>query len=435
MTQIEHIAPERLKPFKGNARTHSKRQVAQIARSIKAFGFNNPVLIDDRLGIIAGHGRVKAASLLEMKEVPCLRLSHLSDEEKRAYVLADNQLAEKAGWDQELRALELKGLIDLEFDVTLTGLEIGEVDIILEADREKQSDDVEAALPVGGAPVTQAGDVWVMGNHLLVCGDAGVEATYKSLMGDELAELNFSDPPYNLRIDGFVGGKGRIKHRDFAVGVGELSEQEFIAFLERTLGLAADYSTDGSIHFVCMDWRHLFEITSAGRRVYEELKNVIVWEKDNGGMGTFYRSQHELIFAFKKGKAPHINTFELGQFGRNRTNVWKYAGMNSMQTDRLQQLSMHPTVKPLALVADALKDCSKRNGIVLDPFAGSGTTLIAAEKTGRCGRAIELDPLYCDVIVRRWQNFTGKAATIRGDAQTFEDVELARSPPPPIATQ
>lgn len=434
MQKLEHINPGDLAPYERNARTHSKRQINQIAKSITAFGFNNPVLIDDKLGIIAGHGRVQAAIQLGLTAVPCLRLSHLSEAEKRAYIIADNQLATKAGWDREIQALELQGLIDLGFDVTLTGFEVAEIDFILEDDRAKKTDDVDMPpLPTGPA-VTRDGDMWRLGEHLVLCGDARDPRAYAKLMGEELAELVFTDPPYNDPIQGFVGGKGRIKRREFVMGSGEFSETEFIDFLEQTLGLAAEHSADGSIHFVFMDWRHIFEIVSAGRQAYDELKNVIVWAKDNAGMGTFYRSQHELLFAFKKGQAPHINTFELGQFGRSRSNVWKYAGVNTIKPDRMEELSMHPTVKPLALVVDALKDCSKRRGLVLDPFGGSGTTLIAAEKTGRRARLLELDPLYCDLIVRRWQAFTGKAATLAGTGESFETVEASRTSAVPVAS-
>jgi len=425
MKHVEVYPPEDLVPYKRNARTHSKRQIAQIAKSISAFGFNNPVLIDDGLNIIAGHGRVQAAILLDLKEVPCLKLSHLSDADKRAYVLADNQLATKAGWDRELLALEFQGLIDLGFDVSLAGFEVAEVDFIIEAERAKHEDDIEKPLPATGPPVTQRGDVWRLGTHRIICGDARDLKAYQSLMGGERADLVFTDPPYNVPIDGFVGGKGRIKHREFEVGSGEMSEDEFTNFLTDVLGLAANHSVDGSIHFVCMDWRHLMELMQAGRAVYNEMKNMIVWAKDNAGMGTFYRSQHELIFAFKHGTAPHINTFELGQHGRSRSNIWKYAGVNTMKADRLEELAMHPTVKPLALVADAIKDCSKQNGLVLDPFSGSGTTLIAAEKTGRRARVIEIDPIYCDVAIRRWQNFTGKKAYLNDTDLTFESIEDA----------
>lgn len=237
--------------------------------------------------------------------------------------------------------------------------------------------------------------------------------------GGERAQLVFVDPPYNVPIDGHVGGSGAVRHREFAMAAGEMSEAEFTAFLEIAFGHLARFSEDGSIHFVCMDWRHIVEVMTAGRKAYAELKNLCVWNKTNGGMGALYRSKHELVFVFKNGTARHINNVELGQHGRDRTNVWDYAGVNTMKADRMDELRMHPTVKPVALVADAILDCSNRRGIVLDSFGGSGSTLIAAERTGRRARLIELDPLYADVIIRRWQDLTGKDAVHADTGQTF----------------
>ena len=229
----------------------------------------------------------------------------------------------------------------------------------------------------------------------MICGNALEAATYARLLGDERAQLVFTDPPYNVPIDGHVCGKGSVRHREFAMASGEMSPEAFTAFLETAFRHLAAHSADGAIHFVCMDWRHMAEILAAGKAAYSELKNLIVWVKDNGGMGTFYRSRHELIFAFKSGTAPHINSFELGQHGRYRTNVWEYRGVNTLKPDRMDELALHPTVKPVEMIADAIKDCSKRGGIVLDPFGGSGSTLIAAAKTGRRARLAELDPIYC----------------------------------------
>ena len=231
-------------------------------------------------------------------------------------------------------------------------------------------------------------------------------------MKNAKAEFVFADPPYNVPIDGHVCGLGRIRHADFAMGCGEMSEIEFRRFLRGVFKQLAANTIDGSIHQICMDWRHMPEMLAAGKAAYDELKNVCVWSKRNAGMGTFYRSRHELVFVWKNGSAPHINTFELGQFGRSRSNVWDYPGVNSLKPNRLEELAMHPTVKPVALVADAIKDCSRRNDLVLDPFAGSGTMLIAAERTGRRAAALEIDPHYVDVAIRRWQHFTGKAAVL-----------------------
>jgi len=422
--KIEYTPVRELRPHPNNARTHSKKQIRQIANSIHKFGFCNPVLVDDAKQIIAGHGRVEAAKLLGIDAVPTVRLSHLSAADKRAYVLADNKLAEKAGWDRELLAIELQGLIELDVDIELTGFEMAEIDLILDEAREASGDagGPEDAVPEPSLDpaVSQTGDLWLLGSHRLLCGDARDQAAYDQLLAGAKAEFAFTDPPYNVAIDGHVCGLGRIQHREFAMGCGEMSEAEFTAFLKTVFALLADNSIDGSIHQVCMDWRHIWEMLEAGRTVYSELKNLCVWNKTNAGMGSFYRSKHELVFVWKSGTAAHVNNFELGQHGRHRSNVWDYPGINTMRPGRLEELAMHPTVKPVALVADAIKDCSRRGGLVLDPFCGSGTILIAAERTGRKARTLEIDPIYVDVAVRRWQAYAGKAAILAGSGETFE---------------
>ena len=236
----------------------------------------------------------------------------------------------------------------------------------------------------------------------------------------------FTDPPYNVKIDGNVCGLGSVKHREFAFASGEMNQSQFTAFLSDTLGNAASVMRDGAIAFVCMDWRHMGELLAAGNSVFTELKNLVVWNKTNGGMGAFYRLKHELIFVFKQGTAEHTNSFGLGETGRCRTNVWDYAGISSISGSRSEELAMHPTVKPVALIADAIRDCSRRGEIVLDCFGGSGSTLIAAEKTGRSARLIEYDPLYCDTIIRRWEKVTGKRATLAVTDETLEDLADSR---------
>jgi DNA modification methylase len=435
--KIEYTPVHELRPYPNNARTHSKRQIRQIANSIKKFGFCNPVLIDDAKQIIAGHGRVEAAKLLGIDAVPTCRLSHLSEADKRAYILADNKLAEQAGWNKEILAIELQGLIDLNFEIELTGFEMPEIDIILEDAREANGapsgpEDHVPECP-SGPVVTQAGDLWLLAPHRLMCADARDQAAYENLLDGAKAEFVFTDPPYNVAIDGNVCGLGRIRHREFAMGSGEMSEAEFTTFLQTVFDRLAANTVDGSIHQICMDWRHQWEMLAAGRKAYTELKNLCVWNKTNAGMGSFYRSKHELIFVWKSGDAPHINNFELGQHGRNRTNVWDYPGISAMGPRRLEELAMHPTVKPVALVADAIKDCSRRGGLVLDPFCGSGTILIAAERTGRMARALEIDPTYVDVAVRRWQIYTGKVAVLAASGETFETIEEQRAALPAAA--
>src|SRR5882762_955492 len=430
--QIEQTPVHALKPQDRNARTHSKRQVRQIADSMRRFGFNNPILTDDNLQIIAGHGRLEAAKLLGMTAVPSIRLSHMSATEKRAYIIADNEIALKAGWDRETLAIELQGLIDLGFEVELTGFEPAEIDLILcdwkEASAEAATPEDQHAEPSEAATVSRLGDLWVLGSHRLLCGDARSSEAYRTVLGADRADLIFTDPPYNVPIKGHVSGLGRVHHREFAMGSGEMTEVDFTGFLTQVFRAAADVSRDGALHYICMDWRHLYEALSAGRAVYSSFLNLCVWNKDNGGMGSLYRSKHELVLLFKAGTKSHTNNVELGRHGRNRTNVWEYAGVNTFRAGRLDELAMHPTVKPVALIADAIRDVTRRAAIVLDPFAGSGSTLIAAEKTGRRARCIEYEPKYCDVIVRRWQAYTGKAATFDGTDLTFEDFESARSP-------
>ncbi|MEJ0058471.1 MAG: site-specific DNA-methyltransferase [Terricaulis sp.] len=421
---LEQVRVSDLSPYPANARTHSQRQLRQIAKSIKRFGFLNPILIDDAGCIIAGHGRVEAAKFLELEFVPVLRLSHLSAADKKAYIIADNRLAELAGWDKGILALELQALVDLDFPVEEIGFEIAEVDLILsEADNanaDKKAGPEDDIPSSSTQAVTRMGDIWECGRHRILCGDARSADAYQQLLTGEHADMMFTDPPYNVAISGHV--RTDDGHREFAMASGEMSKPDFEAFLEEALTPAATTCRDGAIAFVCMDWRHMGELLKAGGAVFSELKNVCVWAKTNGGMGSLYRSQHELVFVFKQGQAPHCNNVELGKFGRNRTNVWTYAGVNVFKQGRDAELSMHPTVKPVALVEEAIKDVSRRGEIVLDPFGGSGTTLIAAERCGRRARLIEFDPLYCDVIVRRFEAYTGKQARLAASQETFEVV-------------
>jgi DNA modification methylase len=420
-----------LKPNPRNARTHSRRQIDQIAESIRTFGFNNPVLIDEDAMIIAGHGRLEAAKRLGMTEVPTVCLSHMTEAQKRAYILADNRLAEKAGWDEEILAIEFQALFETapELDLTITGFEIAEIDLIIgdyedgpEPDSLDDLPDVTPQTPV----VTRRGDLWQLGRHRVLCADATSADSYATLLNGETVQMTFTDPPYNVPIGGHVSGLGKVQHPEFVMASGEMSEAEFSGFLTMILKNVASVSADGAIAFVCMDWRHLYELFGAARTAGLTQKNVCVWVKTNAGMGTFYRSQHEMIAVFKVGTAPHINSFELGQYGRRRTNVWTYPGVNSFGEGRDDALAMHPTVKPVRLVADAIKDCSKRNGLILDPFLGSGTTLIAAETTGRRCVGLELDPRYVDTIVRRWEQVTGDTAILSATGQSFAAVAAAR---------
>jgi len=425
---IETMPVSALEPHARNPRTHTKQQVRQIARSIETFGWTNPILIDGSGGVIAGHGRLEAAKLLGLERVPTIRLADMSEAQIRAYVIADNRLAELAGWDDELLAIELQALseIDLDFDIQITGFATAEIDGLIAGLNGTGDDDEADRLPEideTTPPITQPGDLWLLGRHRLLCADATKADSFSRLMGGEAARMVFTDPPYNVPIDGHVCGLGSVKHTAFAMASGEMSEAEFVAFLQTVLGHMAGVSMDGAIHFVCMDWRHLFELLTAGRKVYSDLKNLCVWNKTNGGMGSLYRSKHELVAVFKAGDAPHVNNVELGVHGRYRTNVWDYAGINTFGKDRDTELAMHPTVKPVALVEDAILDCSRRGDIVLDAFSGSGTTLIAAERSGRRGFGLELDPQYVDATLKRFRDFTGEEPVHAASGLTLAELE------------
>ena len=419
--------PKVLKPRATNPRTHSQKQIQQLKNSIVEFGFVRPVLIDGEDGIIAGHGATLAAIELGMVDIPTVRVDRFTPAQIRAYVIADNKLAENAGWDRNLLALELKELsLNLDFDVTLAGFDLPEVDLLigeLDVSESDAADEIPETDPHRPA-VTRSGDLWQIGDHFLFCGDSLKRESYDALLGGSKAQAVFTDPPYNVPIAGHVSGLGKNVHREFAMASGEMTSAEFTSFLKSVFDHLTEFSADGSLHYICMDWRHMREVLDAGS--YAELKNLCIWSKTNAGMGSLYRSQHELVFVFKNGTAPHINNVELGRFGRNRTNVWTYAGANTFGKDRDDELAMHPTVKPVALVADAILDCSHRGGVVLDAFAGSGTTLIAAEKTGRRGYGIEIDPLYADTIIRRFGAVYDAKAVHAVTGRTFEETARDR---------
>ena len=407
--RIEMLSPAALKPWERNARMHSRKQISEIARSMREVGFTAPIVIDETNRILSGHGRREAARHLGMQRVPCIRLLGLTENQKRAYVLADNKIALNASWDETILAQELE-LVVLEDPILLeaTGFSVAEVDSLVEGVKVTEpSDPADDLLPTlkPRQRRCQIGDLWQLGPHRLFCGNALDRHGMALLMGSEKAQMVFTDPPYNVPIQGHVSGLGKAKHREFAMASGEMTPAAFTQFLRRSFETLVEHSMDGSIHFVCMDWRHLAEMLAASNGIFSEFKNLIVWAKPNGGMGTFYRSRHELIFAFKNGTAPHVNSFELGQHGRYRTTVWEYAGMTSNFAGRSEALELHPTVKPVQMIADAIKDVSERGGLVLDLFAGSGSTLIAAHKAGRRAYVVEIDPVYCDRILSRWETY------------------------------
>lgn len=424
-----------LTPDPKNARQHSKVQIKKLARSIGQFGFVMPILVDRNGGVIAGHARLLAAKQLGMATVPTIALAHLSDAQIAVYKIADNRLSELSTWDDKLLAESLQDLtlLNLDFSLELTGFDMGEIDLRIEGleivPEQGRADRADAIVdPVAGPAVTAVGDLWLLGRHRVLCGNALEAESYAALMDGQKAAMVFTDPPYNVPIHGHVSGLGRIQHREFAMASGEMSVAEFGAFLRKTCTLLANNSRDGALHLLCMDWRHLQDLLQAAAPVYSELKNICVWAKDNAGMGSLYRSQHELVLVYKHGTGPHRNNVELGRHGRNRTNLWSYPGVNSFgrKGEEGNLLALHPTVKPVKLVADAILDCTARGDVVVDAFLGSGTTLIAAERVGRCCFGLELDPLYVDTIIRRWQALTGDDARRATTGLSFTETASLR---------
>jgi DNA modification methylase len=431
MTTIRRIdrllSVKELKANPRNARTHSKVQIQQIAESIKACGFGAPVLLDESLTLIAGHGRAKAAELVGLEEIPAVQLLGLSDAQKRALALADNKIADNAGWDRERLAIELPDLAELliqeNLDISLTGFSPAEIDQ-LQVDFEEDAADPDDEMDRGwqaGPAVSRSGSLWLLDRHRLLCGDAHSEGDLDRLMGSTRAAMAFLDAPDNVQVRS-IGGRGRIKYAEFAFASVEMSRPEYVAFLVAALGNASRVSREGAIHFVCCDWRHVTEIMEAGRPAYGENLNVIVWVKSNAGQGSFYRSQHEFVVVFRVGVAPDLNNVEFERHGRSRSNVWHYRGVNTFGAGRMEEVGSPATIKPVALVADAMRDCTRRRDVILDIFAGSGTTIMAAERIGRRAYAMEVEARYVDVAVRRWQAFTGKDAVEAESGQTFDQL-------------
>jgi DNA modification methylase len=398
-------------------------------KCIEAFGFVVPVLVDKNGVLIAGHARYEGALKLGMQTIPVVRLEHLSEAQVEALRIADNRLTDLSEWDDQLLAETLKDLseLNLNFDIEAIGFEMAEIDLRIEGlSIQSATSDADDKIPEtsGNVSVSKPGDIWLCGRHIVVCGDSLSDAIHQMLFGNTRADMVFTDPPYNVPIHGHVSGQGQIHHREFAMASGELDRAGFISFLKTSCTLMARYCADGAIVFLCMDWRHMDELLQAGRDAFTELKNVCVWVKSNGGLGSLYRSQHEMVFVYKNGTAAHRNNVQLGKHGRNRSNTWNYPNTTSFGRPSGEGLlaKLHPTVKPVAMVADAILDCSARGQTIFDPFMGSGTTLIAAERVGRACRGIEIDPLYVDTIVRRWQHFTGDKAVHDKSGACFDDL-------------
>lgn len=422
---IEYRSIQDLKPLSRRLKIHKKRDIDALATAIQTFGFVVPVVIDGKDRIVSGNGRLDAARQLGLAEVPCIRVTHLDADALRVFRIAENQLGQLAGWDNEALGLELKELSDLDlgFSLEVTGLSLAKIDsLILEGDGGGENADVLPDRPT--EPVSEVGDLWILGDHRLYCADATDPASMTALLQGEAVRVVVTDPPYNVEVAGHITGAGL--HDEFVMASGEMSEDEFTTFLTRVLERSRDVLIEGGLCYFCMDWRHMANTLDAAKAAGMELLNLIVWDKTAGGMGSFYRSRHELVFLFRKPGAGHLNRVELGKHGRNRANVWTYEGVNGFGAKKAKAREMHPTVKPMALIRDAILDSSGRDEVVLDLFSGSGTTLIAAEQSRRRGRATELDPRYVDVGVIRWQDYTGREARLASTGQTFREVRAQR---------
>ncbi|MBM6595330.1 DNA modification methylase [Microvirga pudoricolor] len=425
---LEWVDPDGITRSSRPIRRSDRKTIKTYARLIHEFGFVVPILIDEHRDVLLGDELLQAAIQLELAQVPVVLISHLSSEQKRVLTIAYQRLPERGFWDKEVLFEELTALTDLGFDLELTGFEIPEFDALkAEARVRAQDPGREDEIPEAEATaVAEPGDVWLIGEHRLVCGDARDPATIAAVMKADRAAMTVTDPPYNVPIDGHVSGLGAVRHREFAMASGEMSKDQFIGFLTDVISQIMAVGSDGSLAYVFMDWRHLEELLGAASSLGLELINLCVWNKSNGGMGSLYRSKHELVVVIKVREGKHRNNVELGKHRRNRTNVWDYAGVNTFRAGREDELASHPTCKPVAMIADAIRDVTRTGDIVFDPFCGSGTILIAAETVGRKARAVEIDPIYVDVAIRRWESFTGKHARLAADGRSFEEVSEDR---------
>lgn len=424
--RIEMIPAGALKSNPDNPYTYNHKQKRAYESQIRRLGSNLPIIIDENNVILVGEARWEAYKALGHTEVPVIYASFMTANDQRAFMIGEARIAELGGWNDEVLQKQLKHLFDSDYDIELTGFTLADLDFSFgEVDASPRPEEVELPDPTAKS-VSRLGDLWIIGPHRLYCGNSLEASSYDVLLGPDRAHMVFADGPYNVKIDGHVSGLGKNKHSEFEFASGEMSRPEFTQFQRAVFRHCVMYSVPGSIHYQCMDWRHQREILDAADGVYSDYKQLIVWTKaGNAGMGTFYRSQHELIFVFKSGKAKHTNNFGLGETGRYRTNVWSYPGANTFRKGREKDLADHPTVKPLALVMDAILDCSNRGDLILDPFSGSGTTLSAAHHTGRRGAAIEIDPLYVDTALTRLAQASG-LSPIHADGRTFEEVAADR---------
>jgi DNA modification methylase len=429
MRRLIYVSPAKLKPDPRNPRSHPKGQIAALARSMESFGVNAPILVHKGV-VVAGHARLEAAKLLRLKTVPVIYLDDLTDAQVQAYMIADNRLSDLSAWDDNALGKMLKELSEmaLDFSIEATGFELPEIDARIQSFEAAigETDAADEFEEAKGPSVSRPGDLWLLGEHRLLCGDSRDEGVHRRLINGLKASAVFTDAPYNVAVNGHVSGTG--KHSEFPMASGEMSKAEFTEFLRTTIALMAGSCRRGALLYLCMDFRHMEELMAAAQAVGLRLVNLCVWCKTNAGMGSFYRSQHELVFVYRHGDENHTNAIQLGRFGRHRSNVWDYAGANIRRPRGVENpLDLHPTAKPVEMVADAIRDCTRRGDIVVDAFMGAGSTLLAAERTRRRGFGIELDPRHVDTTIMRWERLTGEQARHESGA-TFAEVRSERVP-------
>ncbi len=423
---IETISIENLNRYSNHTRIHSKEKIAKLAKLISKYGFIIPILIDsEKKEIITGHARIQAAQELNLQNVPAIMISHLTKAQIKAFRIADNKITEGSEWDVNALRLEFLELQDLNFDLSLTAFELPEIDLIV-LDDDNADDDCDEIPEVTDNPIVKPGDMFQLGNHRIACIDCRNEDDVLNLTQGEEIDLVITDPPYNVKINGHVLTHTK-SHSEFAMASGEMSKAEFTEFLTSVFKVFANIGKPGSLHYHFIDHKHIEEMLEAGSSAYDDRLNICVWNKTNAGMGSFYRSQHEFCCLFKKGQTSHTNNVQLGKFGRNRTNVWTYPGMNTFSENRDELLSSHPTVKNMQMIADMILDASNTGEIVFDGFLGSGTTLIAAEKTGRIFMGTEIEPKYIETTIARFQAMSDKPVIHLATGLTFEELKQQRT--------
>lgn len=422
LQQVSWMEVEKLQANPKELRIHKPKKIERLAKSIQTTRIFVPIVVNNGV-IVTGNARYLAAKQLGLKLIPVIEASNLTEEQLRAYAIAENQSTIDAEWNLPVLQIELAELRKINFDLELTNIEIPKIDCIIQGtvskDKEEKDSEETAVDELNIEKRVKKGDLVKLGRHRLFCGNALSAESYKFLMGAILAVMVLTDPPFNVKIGGHVCGNGKIQHDEFAMASGEMTPQEFAEFLRTAFENFKTFSVENSLHYSFMDWRHIPEIYAAGR-CYAKLKNLCIWNKMVGGQGSHYRSQHELVFVFQNGEGKYINNIQLGKHGRNRTNLWSFKGVHVSNPENKDDLKFHPTCKPVKMLEEIVLDASNPGDAVLDAFAGSGSTLLACEKTDRVCYAMELEPHYCDVIVTRWEALTGQKAEIIGNIEDLE---------------